>query len=89
MVDEPKASEIRMAKMYKNFGKNLDHRVESAFGAKVSSMITHSWHQRLGSGGARERRFGMAEAMGGPLFARVVGALQEPRVRGLCVRASL
>jgi hypothetical protein len=50
MVDKPEASKIRMAKMYQNLGKNLDHHAESAFDASVSWTITHSWHPRLDSG---------------------------------------
>jgi hypothetical protein len=49
MVDKPEASKIRMANMYKNLGKNLDH-AESDFDARVSWTIAHSCHPRLNSG---------------------------------------
>lgn len=49
MVDKLEASKIRMANMYKNLRKNLDH-VESDFDARVSWTITHSCHLRLDSG---------------------------------------
>jgi hypothetical protein len=57
MVDEPQTSEIRSAKMCNDLGENLEHRVDSALGTGVSSMITHNWQPQQGLGGARNKSF--------------------------------
>jgi hypothetical protein len=78
MVDKPEASKIRMAKMYQNLGKNLDHHIESAFDARVSWAITHSWYPRLDPGVHGKRGLVWQEQWMDPFSQDLSGLCMDP-----------